>query len=107
MILPISETLKSDMWNMLSFGTTRFSSGATAQISTSAAITPPQPRDPNSAPGAALCIGKPPLEREHALRPLLDEDDDEHQHRDLGQHRAGDAFEELVDDTQAHCRIDR
>ena len=35
------------------------------------------------------------------MRALLDEDDDEHQHSDLGQHRAGPAFEQLVQ--QALC----
>src|SRR6185369_6678055 len=107
MILPTSDTLKSDMWNTLSFGTTRLSRGATAQTSTSAATTPPQPRGPNKAPAPDLCIGKPPFQREHALGALLDEDDDEHQDRDLGQHRARDPLQKLVDDAQAHRRIDR
>src|SRR6478609_10583216 len=100
MILPISETLKSDMWNTLSLGTTRLSSGAMAQISTSAAITAPQPRAPNSAPGPDLCIGKPPFQREHALRAFLDEDDDEYHFCYLCEHGIRDPFEELVDDAQ-------
>src|SRR5471032_533727 len=105
MIFPISETLKSDMWNTLSLGTTRLSKGATAQMSTRAAITPLQPCGPNNAPAPVLRIGKPPLQGEHALRTLLNEDDDEHQDRDLGQYRPRDAFEEFVDDPQPHRRV--
>src|SRR6478672_1409119 len=92
---------------MLSLGTTRLSIGATAQISTSAAITPLHPRVPNNAPGPFLSIGEPSLEREHSLRPFLDEDDDEDEHRDLGEHRARDAFKEFVDDSKAHRGVHR
>jgi hypothetical protein len=35
------------------------------------------------------------------LRAFLDDDDDEHQHHDLGQHRALPAFQQLVQDAQA------
>jgi hypothetical protein len=41
------------------------------------------------------------------LRPLLDEDDDEHQHHDLGQHRARPAFQQLVQDAQAQAGVHR
>ena len=37
---------------------------------------------------SASCFHRPALQREQALRPLLDEDDDEHEHRDLREHRA-------------------
>src|SRR6266478_690528 len=40
------------------------------------------------------------LQREQAARAALDEQDDEDQHQDLAQHRAGIGFEELVDDAE-------
>jgi hypothetical protein len=52
-------------------------------------------------------LGAPALEGEQALRTLLDEDDDEDQHHDLGQHRARPAFEELVDHAQAQRGVHR
>ena len=39
--------------------------------------------------------------------PLLDEDDDQHQYRNFGQHRARPAFKKLVQNTQPHGRVDR
>ena len=39
------------------------------------------------------------------MRTLLDKDDDEHQHRNLGEHRAGPAFQKLVENAQAEGRI--
>src|SRR4249920_1769965 len=47
-----------------------------------------------------------PLQREQALRTLLDEDDDEHQDRDFGEHGARPAFEYLVEQTKAQARVD-
>ena len=41
-----------------------------------------------------------PFERKQPARPALDEQDDEHQHKDLAQHGAGIGFEELVDDAE-------
>src|SRR5262245_30788092 len=40
--------------------------------------------------------------REQPARTLLDEQDDEDQHGDLAQHRAGEGLEEFVDDTERH-----
>src|SRR5690606_41477154 len=40
------------------------------------------------------------LEREQAARPLLDEQDDQHQDRDLAEHRARHRLEELVGDAE-------
>jgi hypothetical protein len=40
--------------------------------------------------------------REQPLRSLLDEQDQGHEHQDLGQDRPGDRLEELVDDAQRH-----
>src|SRR4030095_14695433 len=37
---------------------------------------------------------------------LLDEDDDEDEDRDLGEHRSGPRLEQLVDDPEAHRRVD-
>jgi hypothetical protein len=39
--------------------------------------------------GAKACLDGAALEGEQAARPLLDEEDDEHQHEDLAEHRAG------------------
>src|ERR1700722_16025118 len=49
---------------------------------------------------------RPALEREHAARPFLDEEDDQHQDGDLAEHRAGDGFEEFVGDAE-HERADQ
>ena len=57
--------------------------------------------------GPRSCFGTPSLHREDALRSLLDEDDDEHQHHDLGQHRAGPALQQLVQHAQAERGVDR
>src|SRR4030095_2106821 len=48
----------------------------------------------------------PAFDGEDALRPLLDEDDDEHEHRDLREHGAGPAFDELVEDAEPERRVD-
>ena len=46
------------------------------------------------------CFHRPALEREQAARPLLDEQDDEDQNRDLAEHRAGERLEKLVGDAE-------
>src|SRR5204863_9083608 len=50
-------------------------------------------------------IDHPALEREQALRALLDEHDDEHEQRDLREHRARPRLEELVGDAEAQRRV--
>ena len=45
------------------------------------------------------------LHGKDALRTFLDEDDDEHQHGNLGQHRARPALQELVQNAQAQRGI--
>src|SRR6218665_2786003 len=124
MILPTRPTAKSLRWNTLSAGTTRFSTGATTSTATSAANTPNQLFSDRKRVGAtgiavigrtALMVrvgrgsgfGAAALHREDALRALLDEDDDEDQHHDLGEHRTGPAFEELVQHAQAQRGVHR
>src|SRR5450830_697342 len=129
MILPMSATAYSLRCRALSTGTSRLSAGATAQTTIRASRKAPQPApDSNGAGGGRVndeevreelvmimvmeCapgsgFGGAALHREDALRALLDEDDDEHQHRDLGQHGPGDAFEEFVQDAQAQRGIHR
>ena len=42
-----------------------------------------------------------PFSREHAAWPALNEQNQQHQHNDLAEHRAGDGLKELVDDAQS------
>src|SRR4051812_26392091 len=124
------------MWNTLPSGTARFNRGATAHTSTSASRKAVQPVRVSSGPGGGSTAGMgacPPasaasdcsmtvgarsigcvsgfgtaaLDREQALRTLLDEDHDQDQHRDLGEHGAGPAFDELVEDAQAERGVHR
>ena len=50
------------------------------------------------------CLHRPALQREQAARALLDEQDDEDQHQDLGQHGAGAGFQALVGNAEAQRR---
>src|SRR3954469_11346449 len=43
---------------------------------------------------------RPSLEREQAARPFLNEEDDQHQDRDLAEHGTGERLEELVGDAE-------
>src|SRR5437588_12401058 len=52
-------------------------------------------------PGPRSCLHRPAPEREQALRSLLDKEDEEHEHGDLGEHGARPGLEEFVDDAQA------
>src|SRR5436190_8327223 len=45
------------------------------------------------------------LQREHSLRPLLNEDDDEDEHGDFRQYRALPCFKKLVDDAKTERRV--
>src|ERR1039457_2844877 len=84
-------------------------------MSTGARAVPPNPlmpqrstpcrRTPHYRAAQVSCIHRSALEREQTLRTLLDEDDDEHQHQDLGEHRPRPCLEELVEDTEAHRRV--
>ena len=60
-----------------------------------------------AAAGRRSCFGAPALHREQPGGLPLDEDDDEDEHRDLREHRAGDAFEQLVEHAEAEPRDDR
>ena len=98
------------------------SSGISTTTVRLAATSAAQPRGPSSRRGTGSPgrwrrpLGGAPkalggghlsaLERKDALRPLLDEDDDEDQHHDLGQHRALPAFEQLVQHAQAEAGVD-
>ena len=75
----------------------------------SPSAAPPSGRHRRSSAGRywhCSCLRAPPLESEDALRPLLDEDDDQHQNHDLGQHRARQTLEQLVQHAQAERGID-
>src|SRR5665213_1029806 len=128
MILATSCTAKSLTWKMLSAGTSRLPIGTSTATTASAIVTPAQPRMPSSRPGGCAAIGAgcaavgagcaaigagntalivrpsrfgaPTLHREQARGLSLDEDDDDDQHEDLRQHRAGNAFEKLVEHAQ-------
>src|SRR5687767_11247927 len=117
------------MCSGLPAGTSRLSTGASAQTAISATKKAVQPLPLSSGPleGSATlvirkpprfalryspserpcgsCFGTPTFDSEDALWPLLDEDDDEDQHRDLREHRAGPAFDELVEHAQAERRV--
>ena len=106
MILPTSATMKSLIWNTLPAGTTKFSKGTTAHRITNAASHAMRARPANKGAGCGRsasvaweelsAIGSglraAALHRKNALGALLDEDDDKHQHRNFGQHRASPAL---------------
>src|ERR1700754_3591756 len=46
------------------------------------------------------CFHRPPLQREQAARAFLDEQDDQHENRDLAEHGAEHRLEEFVGDAQ-------
>src|SRR5438105_4887551 len=56
----------------------------------------------STAPHRPSTVRHPTLEGEQALRALLDEHDDEHEHRNLGEHRARPGLEKFVDNAKAH-----
>src|ERR1035437_5587429 len=98
------------MWNKLSFGTSKLSAGASTQTTSRATIKALQPLRVSSGAGVGnvsweevfifLSFRTAALHSEDALRTFLYEDDDEHQHSNLGQHGAGPAFKKLVQKTQ-------
>src|SRR5687768_4598972 len=53
------------------------------------------------------CFHRPSLEGEEALRPSLDEEDDEDEDCDLREHGAGPGFEQLVGKAEHERRVDR
>src|SRR6476620_8066196 len=102
--LPISCSTQAGTWSALPAGMSWLRSGRMMPIastnSTAARRLGPMPCQrkrviirPSSFDGA-------PFERKQPARPALDEQDDEHQHKDLAQHGAGIGFEELVDDAE-------
>src|SRR4030095_10353464 len=60
---------------------------------------------PGTKAGIRLGLNGAPLQGKQSLRPLLDEDDDEDEHRDLGEDRALPRLEELVRNPEAKRRI--
>src|SRR5260221_8297443 len=106
MILPNNVTQYAETWNGLSAGTARLSSGITTKtaIQHSARIAHPRGpyrRRPDPPVDAFTSrVLRAALEGEHALRPFLDEENDEHQYRDLGEHRALPRLEQLVGKAQ-------
>src|SRR5947207_7798370 len=65
---------------------------------------------PMAAQARGACISRrrevtsrldPTTQREQTLWSALDEEDDEDEHHDLAQHRAGRGLDQLVDDSQA------
>src|ERR1700712_2405617 len=134
MIFATSCTANSEAWKAFPSGTTRFSTGTITATTTSASTTAPQLL-PESRPrgGMSCLVGEVPpttgrdsgagestafmkssssrfgaaaLHREDALRALLDEDDDEDEHHDLGEHGALPAFEQLVQHPEADGGVD-
>src|SRR6266513_2237350 len=110
MILPSKVRVWWERWSTWPDGTARWSTGK-ATNGTNA--VPPRTLTPSSPRRVSDCrknrmssLGHSSLAREQSLRTLLDEYDDEHQHRNLGQHGAGPSLEEFVDDAQAHRRVD-
>ena len=92
------------MWNTLPAGTHKLSTGTTAQTVMKAAKKKIQPLVPNNAGGSGSCneeklcvvmscFRTAAFHGKDALRTFLDEHDDEHQHRNLGQYGTGHAFE--------------
>src|SRR5688500_587500 len=98
MILPISVTQYCETWNGLDGGTSRLNTGKTMNSTAANAARAIQPfvpyrREIVVAIGPIrLRLGGAPFEREQSLRPALDEEDDEHQHHDLGDHRSRPRF---------------
>src|SRR5712671_373228 len=112
MILPMSVTQYAEAWKGLAAGTTRFSSGKTTKITQATAPSAAQPLGPYRRENAGefgpiLNFHGSPLQGEHALWAPLDEEDDEHEHRDLGEHGALPGFEQLVGEAQPQGRVDR
>src|SRR4051812_16130222 len=95
------------MCSALSAGSASDSTGTTMATATSSAIIastrrslPAAKRRPVIMGGPPSCFHRPALEREHAARAFLDEQDDEHEHDDLAEHGAGIRLEELVQDAE-------
>src|SRR6185436_4242423 len=113
MILPISVTQYCDRWNGLDGGTSRLHTGNTMNNTAANAARVIQLFVPYSREIAveigpidsSLCGA--PFQREQALRPALDEEDDEDQHHDLRDHRARPGFEELVREAERQRCVDR
>src|SRR5690606_1282077 len=83
----------------------RLSSGTSTISTKPSPRNSAQPRGESSGAGRASAvsssrIGRPPLCREQAARPLLDEQDDADQHHHLAQHGASHRLEELVHDSK-------
>src|SRR6185503_7120046 len=112
MILPISVTQYCETWNGLDGGTSRLNTGNTMNSTAANAPSAVQPRIPYrreivvAIGPMRLRLGCAPFEREQSLRPALDEDDDEYEHRDLGDHRPRPSFEELVREAERQRRVD-
>src|SRR3954470_2235546 len=96
------------MWNG-ELGGKKFRSGTPTNSTRPMARNIAQPRRSRKleASGGISGLRRTAAEREQAARALLDEEDDEHQHRDLAEHRARERFEELVDDAESHRTDER
>src|SRR5258706_15361798 len=112
MILPMSVTQYAETCKGLAAGTMRFKSGKTTKITQAAAPSAAQPfrpyrRENADEFGPILSFDGSPLQGEHALRASLDEEDDEHEHCDLGEHSTLPGLEQLVGKTQAQGGVHR
>src|SRR5258706_11113272 len=112
MILPMSVTQYAETWKGLAAGTTRFKSGKTTKITQAAAPSAAQPfrpyrRENADEFGPILSFDGSPLQGEHSPRAPLDEEDDEHEHGDLGEHCTLPGLEQLVGETQAQSGVHR
>ena len=99
-----------ETWKALSGGTARCSTGTATSAkarktpSASQRFAVERGEDADSqrlAHGRSQLLDEAALEGEDALRTLLDEDDDGDEDDDLGDHRAGPAFQQLAEDAEA------
>src|SRR6266853_4307725 len=112
MSLPMSVTQYAETCKGLAAGTMRFKSGKTTKITQAAAPSAAQPfrpyrRENADEFGPILNFDGSPLQGEHSLWAPLDEEDDEHEHGDLGEHCTLPGLEQLVGETQAQSGVHR
>src|SRR5471032_2737442 len=130
MSLPTSVIEYAERWNVLDSGSTSAAIGTQMPIAMTNAISAIQPLRGNSAarggrpsakPSRLACssgcgatsrfaetlgvfisnLGAAALQGEHTLRTLLDEQHDQHEHRDLREHRAPERLDRLADKPQS------
>src|SRR5712664_4477935 len=113
MILPASVMVYDDTCSALSGAGSRYRSGSTTSVAKAKAPSAIQPAPLNSGSirgtyrsSSSSSFNGAPLQREEPLRALLDEGDDQHQHQDLGEHRADVRLQKLRQHAQAERGVD-